>query len=161
MKKALLIILMISFLNGCVSGASKYGNFTDHNNLSSEATEELADSAYTQLKILYAPGKTHFRLEHDFNDSFGVSLYEKLQKEGYALSTSVTDKKNEAINNEVTKPDYLKTTFTHSLAYVIDENENNTYRLSLIVDELPITKAFFIQNEKAISLGFWAKQNKE
>ncbi|MCX8657361.1 hypothetical protein J3U08_11220 [Gilliamella sp. B2894] len=146
MKMRILIILTILFLNGCVSG--KYGNFTSVKNLSSEVTEEFANSAYTQLITLYAPGKTHFKLEHDFNDSFGVSLYEKLQKEGYALSANTADKKKDDLN-------------THSLAYVVDEADNNIYRLSLIVDGFPITKAFLIQNEKALSLGFWTKQNKE
>lgn len=138
--KKLLILLVIVFLSGC-SGL-KYGNYTK---ISQDYNQVFADNAYTQLSILYPPGTNHFKLAHEFNDDFGIALYNKLKNGGYAINQF--SKSAEAVNNEGIP-----------LGYVIDKTDQDMYRIVLFIDGKPLTKCFLVKDGKAMSLGFWTKQ---
>ncbi len=142
MKKLLLVFVVI-FLVGCSS--SKYGNYTQ--NLP-EFNSVLAQNAYTQLSILYPPSTSSFTLSHEFNDEFGINLYEKLKSGGYAIYQP-TNQNNQ--NNQNVEPGI-------ELAYVIDKTENDMYRVTLFVDGKQLTKCFLIKDGKVTSVGFWTKQ---
>lgn len=140
--KKLLSVFVVIFLVGCSS--SKYGNYTNfHTN---EFNSVLAQNAYTQLSILYPPSTSSFTLSHEFNDEFGINLYEKLKSGGYAVYQPNQPNQNNQ-NNQ-------------NLAYVIDKTENDIdmYRLTLFVDGKHLTKSFLIKNGNVTSVGFWTKQ---
>lgn len=134
MKKLLFVVI---FLVGCSS--SKYGNYTQ--NLP-EFNSVLAQNAYTQLSILYPPSTSSFTLSHEFNDEFGINLYEKLKSGGYAIY----------------QPTNQNVELGIELAYVIDKTENDMYRVTLFVDGKQLTKCFLIKDGKVTSVGFWTKQ---
>ncbi|OCG28975.1 hypothetical protein A9G45_01275 [Gilliamella sp. HK2] len=139
MKKLLILISFLGiFLSGC--SGMKYGNYTK---ISHDYNQVFAENAYTQLSILYPPGTSRLKLSHEFNnDAFGIVLHEKLKNAGYAIYQSFNNEESEGI----------------SLAYVIDKTDQDTYRVILFIDGKPLTKCFLVKNGKAISLGFWTKQ---
>lgn len=146
MKKLLLIFIVI-FLVGCSS--SKYGNYIQNLPLPHNFNNVFAQNAYTQLSILYPPSTSSFRLTHEFNDEFGINLYEKLKSGGYAIYQPTNDK-------ESTDENDLQIT----LAYVIDKIEKDTYRITLFVGGKQLTKCFLINGggDTVTSIGFWTKQ---
>lgn len=143
--KKLILILVVIILSACTN--SKYGNYIK--NLPENYNHILAQNAYTQLSILYQPNKTTFKLSHEFNDAFGIDLYEKLKKSGYVIYQYNNEKKSSADTEEVTGT---------TLAYVIDTTDKNIYRVILYVDGKQLTKCFLIKDNEVKSLGFWTKQ---
>lgn len=137
MKKILLI--MVIFLVGCSN--SKFGNYTK--DLPKNYNEVFAQNAYTQLSIIYPPSTSIFILSHEFNDEFGVNLYEKLKDGGYVIYQPTNEKNEETGIN---------------LGYVIDKTEKNLYRVTLFVEGKQLTKCFLIKDGKVTSFGFWTRQ---
>ncbi|MCO6559767.1 MAG: hypothetical protein J6574_01525 [Gilliamella sp.] len=144
MKKLLLAFVVI-FLASCSS--SKYGNYTQ--NLPENFNSVFAQNAYTQLSILYPPSTSSFQLSHEFNDEFGINLYEKLKSGGYAIYQPI----NEKLTSTAEKNEQGIT-----LAYVIDKTEKDMYRVTLFIDGKQLTKCFLIKDGKVASVGFWTKQ---
>lgn len=132
--KNLLLVFVVIFLVGCSN--SKYGNYTQ---MPENFNEVFAQNAYMQLSILYPPSTSTFQLSHEFNDEFGINLYEKLKNGGYAISNS-----SEEIGI--------------SLAYVVDKTEKNMYRVTLFVDGKQLSKFFLIKDGNVANIGFWTKQ---
>ena len=132
MKK--LLVFVVIFLVGCSS--SKYGNYTQNQ---PEINSIFAQNAYTQLSILYPPSTSSFKLSHEFNDEFGINLYEKLKSGGYAIYQPASE---QGID----------------IAYVIDKTEKDMYRVTLFVDGKQLTKCWLIKDGQVTSVGFWTKQ---
>lgn len=151
-KIAFLAVLAIG-LAGCatIGPATTYGNFTQ--SVPAAFNQTMADDAAKQLVAVYPPASTQLDLQHATQDAFGVALVESLRIKGYAiLEFKPTAQVASIVTNEpanTSKP----------LRYVVDQAESNLYRLTLLVGNQSLTRAYATaQNGALYPAGAWLRK---
>ncbi len=142
MFKYPLLLVCFLLLGGCVA-TTPYGNYVDGE---STALKTIAEDLAHQLTERHPPASTQFNMQHSTEDSFGVALTKQLRAGGYAIH------------------DYRKATLTEpsvdlkagtALAYILDES-NDIYRLSVVVDQHVLTRAYKSYKGAMYPAGSWA-----
>lgn len=151
MRKITLIALLLVGLSGCATTQSTYGNFLPPTPAS--YTKTMAEDAVKQLLILYPPGSTRFNLQQTTPDNFGTTLVELMRAKGYALMETKPElpvqRSNEATNSYTGL----------ALRYILDQvNSLNLYRLTLLVGDQSMTRAYRVQDSTVHPAGLWSRK---
>lgn len=142
--RTLSFLFFLTFLAGCAT--QPYGNYVENN--SSTYSKTMADDVAQQLMLLFPPASTRFNMQHQASDSFGAALTENLRVSGYAVH------------------DYKKTQRTApganldegtSLGYILDRSKE-VYRLSVVVDEQILTRAYMPYKDAIYPAGAWTQK---
>jgi len=143
MRVKLPLILLLTFnLLGCAT--VQQGSFT--------TTPMTLDKAITndcvnRMAALYPPARTRFHIKQSVKDSFGVSLIEGLRQKGYSINESSIHGASTQGSQNV------------ALYYLVDEPIKGTlYRVTLIVGQQSLSRAYKVKNGTFIPLGFWVRK---
>lgn len=148
LKITSILVLPITFFVLASCATSPYGNFLK--NTVTLNQQQIASDTVQQLVTLYPPAKTSFRLEHSCSDQFGQSFVNNLRTQGYALLEFGSQEKLKA---------QTSSTSTLPLSYVIDQTKGmNLFRITVIVGNQTITRAYHQQDEATVPAGYWTRQ---
>lgn len=157
-----LISIFISIL-----GAPSLGSYVELNRAQQVS---LSYMAAEQIQTHYLPAKTHFRLLHTPKD-FGKVLLQELREQGYAITEYVKppSKKDKCLPSRSwnrlahmvkCKPEPSEPVHTNSSAlsfgFVVDVLTDDLYRLTLVIDNRPMTRAFRLDILAVEPVGQWA-----
>jgi type IV secretion system protein TrbH len=158
MRKTAFLALLVVGLAGCATTApSTYGNFTQ--SAPAAFNQTMADDAVKQLVAVYPPASTRFDLQHATPDAFGSSLVESLRAKGYALlefkPAAQASGASAATDAAATAP----ATAGKPLRYILDQAESNLYRVTLLVGNQSLTRAYSAaQNGTLYPAGAWVRK---
>jgi uncharacterized protein YceK len=151
MRKITFIVLLLVGLSGCATTQSRYGNFLPPTSAAYNKT--MAEDAVRQLLILYLPASTRFDLQQTTPDTFGTTLVETMRVKGYALLESNPELPVRRSNKTQNSP-----TGT-SLRYILDQvNSLNLYRVTLLIGNQAMTRAYLVQDSTVHPAGLWSHQ---
>ena len=151
MRKITFIALLLVGLCGCATTQSKYGNFLPPTSAAYNKT--MAEDAVKQLLILYPPASTRFNLQQTTPDNFGITLVELMRAKGYALM-EIKPELSAQRNSEAQNP-----SAGLSLRYVLDQvNSLNLYRVTLLVGNQSMTRAYLVQDSTVHPAGLWSRK---
>jgi hypothetical protein len=157
MRLRLLTTAALALLAACstnVKPVAGFGGFVPAAQAGHEA--QIVEDATRQLMSLYPPASTNFILSHTAQDAFGRQLIDKLRGQGYALqevtpqaAASLTGRPAEANDTNVSTP----------LSYVFDSVPSpRLYRITLIVGDQTISRAYIQQNNLVHPAGSWVRK---
>ncbi|MBB1602620.1 MULTISPECIES: TrbH Mating pair formation protein [Burkholderiales] len=154
MRKTAFLALLVVGLAGCATTApSTYGNFTQ--SAPAAFNQTMADDAAKQLVAVYPPASTRFDLQHATPDAFGSSLVESLRAKGYAL----LEFKPAAPASAASAATDATATAGKPLRYILDQAESNLYRVTLLVGNQSLTRAYSAaQNGTLYPAGAWVRK---
>jgi hypothetical protein len=151
MRKITFIVLLLVGLSGCATTQSKYGNFLPPTSAAYNKT--MAEDAVKQLLILYPPASTRFDLQQTTPDTFGITLVESMRAKGYALMEIKPELPAQRNSEAQNPPTGL------SLRYVLDQvNSLNLYRVTLLVGNQSMTRAYLVQDSTVHPAGLWSRK---
>jgi type IV secretion system protein TrbH len=151
MSKITFIVLLLVGLSGCVTTQSRYGNFLPPTSAAYNKT--MAEDALKQLLILYPPASTRFDLQQTTPDTFGITLVESMRANGYALMEIKPELPAQRNSEAQNPPTGL------SLRYVLDQvNSLNLYRVTLLVGNQSMTRAYLVQDSTVHPAGLWSRK---
>ena len=151
MRKITFIVLLLVGLSGCVTTQSRYGNFLPPTSAAYNKT--MAEDALKQLLILYPPASTRFDLQQTTPDTFGITLVESMRAKGYALMEIKPELPAQRNSEAQNPPTGL------SLRYVLDQvNSLNLYRVTLLVGNQSMTRAYLVQDSTVHPAGLWSRK---
>jgi hypothetical protein len=151
MRKITFIVLLLVGLSGCTTTQSKYGNFLPPTSAAYNKT--MAEDAVKQLLILYPPASTRFDLQQTTPDYFGITLVELMRANGYALMETKPELPVQRNNEATNSPTGL------SLRYILDQvNSLNLYRVTLLVGQQSMTRAYLVQDSTVHPAGLWSRK---
>ena len=143
MVKTLLVLILLFVLAGCAT--TQHGNYVEHN--SETHNSIIASAAAYQLMQLYPPARTRFNMQHPTADSFGAAFLRSLRTGGYAIQ--------ENQKSNLAQPDSAAKNIDGStLAYIFDQS-SDVYRLSIMIDEKILTRAYMPHEEGVVPGGSW------
>jgi len=147
MRMQILLLVLLFVLSSCAT--TQYGNYVQND--SSKHNKVMAGDAAYQLLQLYPPASTKFNMRHAFNDSFGVAFLGYLRSGGYAIQehkqqSDLIEKSNDSVQGNK----------NIALAYILDES-SEIYRLSLMVDEQQLTRAYAPHEDTIYPAGHWLR----
>lgn len=141
-SKRVLILLCSLNLLGCAT--VHQGNFTTAPVTLNKA---IANDSINRLVSLYPPARTRFHIKQSVKDSFGVLFIESLRQKGYSINESSRHAASTQGSPNV------------ALYYLVDEPIKGTlYRVTLIVGQQSLSRAYKIKNGTLIPLGFWVRK---
>ena len=151
MRKITFIVLLLVGLSGCVTTQSRYGNFLPPTSAAYNKT--MAEDAVKQLLKLYPPASTRFDLQQTTPDTFGITLVESMRAKGYALMEIKPELPAQRNSEAQNPPTGL------SLRYVLDQvNSLNLYRVTLLVGNQSMTRAYLVQDSTVHPAGLWSRK---
>ena len=113
------------------------------------------NDAVKQLVAVYPPASTRFDLQHATPDAFGSSLVESLRAKGYAL----LEFKPAAPASAASAATDATATAGKPLRYILDQAESNLYRVTLLVGNQSLTRAYSAaQNGTLYPAGAWVRK---
>ena len=144
-QPSLLVSLLLLLVAGCAT--TPYGNYVDDDATSQNTAVIASDAAY-QLMQLYPPASTKINMQHPTTDPFGVAFMENLRKGGYAIQ--------EHVKTSLAQPDQqaVKPSDGIRLAYIFDQS-SGLYRLSVMIDEQILTRAYVSHQDTMQPAGSW------
>jgi hypothetical protein len=135
--KSQLILLMLLVINLLGCSTLSQGNFTK---ALVGRNKTITHDAVKRLVSLYPPAHIRFHMKQ--SDPFGVSLIESLRRKGYSINESSIQAGHDV-----------------ALYYVFDAPTKVTlYRLTLIVGQQSLSRAYKIKNGAITPLGFWVRK---
>lgn len=152
-----LTILLLATLGGCVS-TGHYGNYLE--GMTPAANQKLAADTVKQLAQVYPPASTRFNLTQTTKDGYGAMLAAGLRARGYSL-LEYTDSSERMVSSKETPPAAISFPGTRAVAlrYVVDRlGENNLYRITLLVGDQSLTRAYVAQNSTLYPAGAWVRK---
>ena len=154
MHKTAFLALLVVGLAGCATTRpSTYGNFTQ--SAPAVFNQTMADDAVKQLVAVYPPASTRFDLQHATPDAFGSSLVESLRAKGYAL----LEFKPAVPGSAASAATDATATTGKPLRYILDQAESNLYRVTLLVGNQSLTRAYSAaQNGTLYPAGVWVRK---
>lgn len=155
MRKFALLALLLGSLVGCATAPAQFGNFVEK---PSEINDKIiADDAVKQLVALYPPAITRFDLQHDTPDLFGTYLVATLRGKGYAIHEFKPESDTGTKANAVSSPG--ASTKGLALSYILDQaTEADLYRLSLIINQQSLDRAYRIQDGLVHPASYWVRK---
>jgi hypothetical protein len=144
MYKYIATSALLITLSGCAG--TQYDNFIDAPNAYARS---MADDTVDQLTYLYPPATTQFDLQQKTQDAFGNTLITGLRDEGYAVSEFNKQKKSSENSPNAKK-----------LGYIVDQQMSNLYRITIIVEDETLSRAYLEQNNLLYPAGAWVYKEK-
>jgi type IV secretion system protein TrbH len=159
------LMSLISLLSGCVA-TPYYGNYVETD--STTYNQVIAGDVVGQMVQLYPPANTKFNLQHSSEDAFGAALIQNLRVSGYAVQENKPSKlytnsphqiniKSDANKRPVRNKVTVKPEAGTTLAYILDET-SDVYRLSVMVDDQILTRAYRPYKESIYPAGSWVRK---
>lgn len=142
--KSQLILLMLLVINllGCTT--IPQGNFTK---APVGVNKTITHDTVKRLVSLYPPAHTRFHIKQSVKDPFGLSLIEGLRQKGYSINESSIQAASTQGPQNV------------ALYYLFDAPTKGTlYRVTLIVGQQSLSRAYKIKNGAITPLGFWVRK---
>ena len=159
MRNIFALTALVLTLTGCASAIkSPYGN---HLHPASADQQKLAGEVVLQLAVIWPPAKTRFDLQHETHDPFGAALIKRLRESGYALLeyTNPSDLNAEAKADSPEEPGSASDKKSFALRYVLDQaGTPNMYRLTMMVGNQSITRAYFDEGGSFVPAGSWVRK---
>lgn len=150
-----LIIALLAALGGCVS-TGHYGNYLEGS--TPAANQKLAADTVKQLTQVYPPASTRFNLSQTTTDGYGAMLVAGLRAKGYSL-LEYTPERVVTAKETPTAAISFPGTRAVALRYVVDSlGENNLYRVTLLVGDQSLTRAYVAQNSTVYPAGAWVRK---
>ena len=162
MRRFLVPVLIATVLTACATSSAPrntiYGNFIKSPLAANDKV--LADDAAKQIIAVYPPGLNGFDLQLTASDAFGYYLFEQLRSQGYALKehilvapTKLRTKETGAATAPAAKEERIR------LGYVVDlASAPNLYRVTLLVGEQSLTRAYLAQDGSIFPAGAWVRK---
>ncbi|MEO8626812.1 MAG: conjugal transfer protein TrbH [Betaproteobacteria bacterium] len=153
-------VLALLGLTGCATlpTPTPYGNFADAR---VEFTAKIAADTVKQLVMLYPPASTQLSLRQATPDAFGTSLVSGLRGTGYGLAeskledgaprTRPTSPSKQAGATVAQQPTGLE------LRYILDQ-QASLYRVTVMVGNQSLTRAYVEQNNALLPAGSWVRR---
>ena len=158
MNRLLLVPLLAAALVGCATRnapkSTVYGNFVRS---PIEANEKaMAADATRQIVAIYPPALNGFDLQQVPSDAFGYYLFDQLRGQGYALKEHIwvdpTKRKTKDTGSATAAPMGARV----RLGYVVDlVGAPNLYRVTLLVGDQSLTRAYLAQDGSIFPAGVW------
>ena len=170
MTKLACITLLIAGLAGCATQGpvtrSSYGNFVHDSPAACD--QRMAEDAVKRLMAMYPPARTRFDLQQVTTDAFGTALVASMRSKGYALmeykpapgSPDPATPKGQAPVPAPAAGAIARTlAATLSLRYILDLDQgSNLYRVTLLLGNQSLTRAYLAQNGSALPAGAWVRK---
>jgi len=164
-KPVFTLLFVLLFITGCAS-FSPYGNYVEQDSVT--YNQVIAGDLVGQLTQLYPPASTRFNLQHSSEDAFGVTLIQNLRVSGYAVqenkqsnlfrkSSHHKNIRSDANKRPVQSKVTVKLDEGTTLAYILDEM-SDVYRLSVMVNDQILTRAYRPYKESIYPAGSWARR---
>lgn len=159
---------LLAVLPGCASQnqstGSSYGNFVQGSPAASD--QKMAVDAVQRLITLYPPAHTRFDLQQITLDAFGSALVASLRSNGYALleyqpSLGASAPAAPAPAGQTPTPivNARSPGTTRALRYILDlDPASQLYRLTLLVGNQSLTRAYLAQNGSVAAAGAWVRK---
>ena len=157
-----MLALLLVGLAGCTTNAL-YGNFAG---APLDLNQKLADATVSQLVALYPPAQTRFNLKQPTTDAYGASLVDSLRAKGYALLELAPQVAGQggpqaaasaAAPQAASQPVAAGEPGGLDLRYIVDAPPTtNLYRVTVLVGQESISRAFVLQNGAVVPAGAWA-----
>lgn len=142
MKRLLVMIGLIFLLSGCAS--MQYGNYVA---ISADFSDAMARDSVKQIAQLYPPARTRFILRQSIKDRYGLTLIDMLRKRGYSIVESASPLNQQSTLSAV------------PMFYLIDMPiPNKLYRVTLVIGQQSISRAYDISNASLQLTGLWSKR---
>ncbi|HEX8883982.1 MAG TPA: conjugal transfer protein TrbH [Noviherbaspirillum sp.] len=155
MHRVLFALLCTAGLAGCAATPSPYGNFIP------EAPEgvgrTVAEDAVKQLTVVYPPANTRFDLQQPTPDPFGTWLSQSLRAKGYAVQEGAAPPGAQGRTARGEGGMAAGAPVVLPLRYVFDQAAN-LYRVTLLVGEGSLTRAYLAQNGAVHPAGAWVRK---
>ena len=152
-------------LTGCATTApstASYGNYLQ----SAHLDQQLAGEAVKQLATLYPPAKVRLELQQPTPDAFGRALVKSLRDSGYALlefnpaaDKAETPPASSPVTEALVVQPPASASLTLPLRYVVDQaGSSNLYRLTLMVGNQSLSRAYAEQDRALVPAGYWVRK---
>jgi hypothetical protein len=153
---ALLLTGLVSLFGCATPERSAYGNFTESAPAAMHKT--VANDAVKQLVVLYPPATTRLDLQQATPDAFGSLLVESLRAKGYALLEFKPGSTTAASQDTGTGTDRAAGA-GKPLRYILDQLDANLYRVTLLVGNESLTRAYLAANSGTLHpAGAWVRK---
>jgi hypothetical protein len=159
----LVFVALLACLAGCASHDpsmnSSYGNFVPDSPAASD--QKMALDAVQRLSAIYPPARTRFDLQQITPDAFGTALVASLRARGYALLEykPTPDPARPTGPTPAPAVNAKSPGTTLALRYVLDfDPASQLYRLTLLIDNQSLTRAYLAQNGSAVAAGAWVRK---
>jgi hypothetical protein len=161
MRKFAFVALLLVGLAGCATTNSPYGNFAQNSPAADD--QKMADDAVKQLVAVYPPASTRFDLHQVTPDAFGASLVESMRAKGYALLEFKPAPAGQQGRAATAASDATATPAPAApglpLRYIVDQAAgSNLYRVTLLVGNQSLTRAYSAQNGSVFPAGAWVRK---
>lgn len=135
-----LLVVFVLLLTGCASHSSQFGTYSE---APAGHREIMAIDAANQLASIYPPASTRFVLEIEPADPFGQALVARLRLTGYSIQEApAANASRQALR----------------LGYVLDNLDENTYRLLITTGSTSLSRAYLTIGNKFTPGGLWARR---
>lgn len=155
MRHAAYTLLCTVGLAGCATTPPPYGNFAQ------EAPEgygrTVAEDAVRQLTAVYPPANTRFDLQQPTPDPFGTLLMQSLRAKGYAVQEAASTPVAQGRTARAEGGMAAGAPAVLPLRYVFDRAAD-LYRVTLLVGDQALTRAYLAQNGAVHPAGAWARK---
>lgn len=160
MRKLTVAALLLTWLAGCATGntptSGLYGNFI--RNPPAAHDQKMADDAVKLLIAIYPPARTRFDLQQATPDVFGTRLVESLRTRGYALLEFKPAPRGTAASTPGANTLATPLASNLPLRYILDlDADSNLYRITLLVGNQSLTRAYMAQNGALHPAGAWVR----
>lgn len=156
MRKVFLIAPALALLTGCAAVSAAFNSVfslapsSRHGNFIQDATPatnaKLAEEAAAKLLSAYPPATTQFDFQQGTPDAFGAALVGILRAKGYAVL-------------EFNAKQPAESDPANHFRYVLDEIAGmKRYRLTLIVGNESLSRAFVINGSAIHPAGGWVRK---
>jgi len=139
MHKIIMVTFLLLGLSSCAS--TRYGNFAE---APSKYNQKMAADTVYQLVNIYPPATTKFNFQQETGDVFGETLMEKLRDSGYAV---VELNKDESSSGSTHRD--------KTLSYIVDLQMTNLYRITILIGDETLSRAYVVQNNLLYPAGSW------
>lgn len=160
MRKLPFVALLLTGLAGCATGntptGAQYGNFI--RNPPPAHDQKMANDAVKLLIAMYPPARTRFDLQQATPDVFGTTLAESLRARGYALLEFRPASHRTAASTPGPAAPAATLAPSLPLRYILDlDSDSNLYRITLLVGNQSLTRAYLAQNGALYPAGSWVR----
>ncbi|CAE6823878.1 hypothetical protein R69658_05977 [Paraburkholderia aspalathi] len=164
MRKLAILALLLVGLAGCATNAP-YGNFAA---APLDLNQKMAAATVAQLVALYPPAQTRFNLKQPTTDAYGASLVDALRAKGYALLEFAPQGAGQggpqgaasaSAPQAASQPVAAAEPGGLDLRYIVDAPAaTNLYRVTVLVGQESISRAFVSQNGTVVPAGAWVRK---
>ena len=161
-QRTLLVVMTIvcvAFAAACTTTPlpQRYGSFGE---LPAEYELTFAGDAVEQVARLYPPSKTRVNIRHRTPDAFGVRMISGLRSKGFAVSEYASDSEPLATGKAGARTRDERELAGIDLRYIVDRPDPDLYRMTLIVGDAAMSRAYSVTGGRLHTAGRWTRQDR-